>query len=171
MHTEYCQKLADEMESRVQRIQERLFAQGEQVPMQHVMHEEQQGLDTLRDIHEWNCAHVETPFKMAAEGKFSASSEEAFSGQALLQFMIAATPNSGLAESMMKSPSDYINKMQFTFVHELTGESVTPAFVIDNVPDAVSPVKARMVYIQVPGDNSNSLEAVWRVSHIPIFRL
>lgn len=132
--------------------------------MRDVMNREQQGLDTLRDLHEWNCAHVETPFKMAAEGKFAASSEDAFAGQALLQFMIAATPNAGLAESMMKSPSDYLNRMQFTYVHELTGESVTPAFVIDNVPEAVNPVKAKMVYIQVPAGTTTSLEAVWRVS-------
>ena len=128
------------------------------------MNTEQEGLDTLRNLHEWNCAQVETPFKMSAEGKFSASDEEAFAGQALLQFMIAATPNSGLAESMMKSPSDYLNKMQFTFVHHLSGHSVTPEFVINGVPDAVSPVKAKMVYVQIPADGATTLEAVWRVS-------
>ncbi|CAL1702728.1 unnamed protein product [Somion occarium] len=160
VHSEYCNQLAAEMQSRVHRIQHQLF--GEQTPMRDVLDREQQGFETLFELREWNCAHVDTPYKMSVEGKFSASSEEAFAGQALLQFMIAATPNSGLAESMAQRPSDYLNKMTFSYVHDLTGESVTPAFIIDNVPDAVSPVKAKMVLVQVPSGHATTLEAVWR---------
>ena len=42
------------------------------------------------------------------------------------------------------------------------GHSVISALV-SNVPDAVSPVKAKAAFIQVPNGDSMALELVWKV--------
>ncbi|KAI0077985.1 hypothetical protein K474DRAFT_986387 [Panus rudis PR-1116 ss-1] len=161
VHSEYCSQLAAEMNKRTEEIQASLYSNGEQTPLSGSSVSEREALGALPELYEWNCAHVETPFRMAAEGKLTADAIEE-PGQALLQFMIAATPNSGLASAMAQHPADYVGKMKFTYVHDLTGENVTPAYVIENVPDAVSPVKAKMVFVQVPHGKATALEAVWR---------
>ena len=121
-------------------------------------------MGVIPELYEWNCAHVDTPFRMADAGKFSFGDDESFSEQALLQFMIAATPNSGLAQSMVENPSSFLEKMRITPVHDFSSDNAMPSLLIDNVPDAVAPVKAKMAFVQVPSSESTTLQPVWKVS-------
>lgn len=134
--------------------------------------------DTLGDlptIYDWNCAHVEAPYNLIMDGSLQGGEAEYFSGHALLRFMIAATPDARLAEAMSESPSGYLEKMSFGIEHNIVGDNALPAFTIDNVPGAVSPVKAKMAYIQVPDKDIVRLGAVWRVRTViilfPVFVL
>ncbi|KAH8105305.1 Fungalysin metallopeptidase-domain-containing protein [Cristinia sonorae] len=159
-HSEYCQQLAAELSRRAEARQS-LYSSGEQVVLGgRPAQTSDEGI--LSELYEWNCAHVETPFKMTSEGKLSTKEDEMYSEQALLQFMIAATPNSGLAQSIIENPSTFIEKMRVTPVHDFSGDNAAPSFVIDNVPDAVSPVKAKMAFVQVPSDESTTLQPVWK---------
>ncbi|THH26461.1 hypothetical protein EUX98_g7729 [Antrodiella citrinella] len=160
-HSDYCQKLTAELTRRAEARQS-LYNAGEQVVLGSQTAKADLDMGVLPSVHEWNCAHVDTPFTMAAEGKFSSNDDNMYSEQALLQFMIAATPNSGLAQSMVENPSSFVEKMRVTPVHDFHGGNASPSFVIDNVPDAVAPVKAKMAFVQVPTDGSSTLQPVWK---------
>jgi len=80
--------------------------------------------------------------------------------------MLAATPNHELAEDIQNNYEQLINKMVVSDEsHFAPGEEGSHIqFTVDNVPDAVNPVKARLAYIQVPnkaGDGTE-LQLVWR---------
>ncbi|KAL4244438.1 Extracellular metalloproteinase [Abortiporus biennis] len=157
VHAEFCNQLAEEMESRVQSLQQQSVSSGEQVIMGNAV----QDLGDLPTIYEWNCAHVQTPYAMA-EGKSFTETESDYSKEALLQFMIAATPDNHLSQDMIDRSGDYLNKMKVSFEHNVAGSHAMPSFTIDNVPDAVNPVKANMVFVQVPNGDATSLELVWK---------
>ncbi len=116
----------------------------------------------LPTLYEWNCAHVETPEPLSEPNPYFSRNDGA--GQALLRFMLTATPNAQLAEDIAERPSKYLDKMTFAFEHGLHGAA--PTFTIDNVPDAVNPVKATMAFIQNTVDDVTSLDAVWRVCQL-----
>jgi extracellular elastinolytic metalloproteinase len=48
--------------------------------------------------------------------------------------------------------------------HFIGDDNTVPVEMIDNVPDAVSPVKAKPVYIQLPNGDKTMLTQAWRVS-------
>ncbi|EGN97406.1 hypothetical protein SERLA73DRAFT_184099 [Serpula lacrymans var. lacrymans S7.3] len=80
-----------------------------------------------------------------------------------MQFMIAATPNTQLATDLKSRYDEHINAMTVTYQSSFVGDHATMMEYIDNVPDAVSPVKAKMVYVQVPKpDGSTALDLVWK---------
>ncbi|TCD67718.1 Fungalysin/Thermolysin Extracellular metalloproteinase 5 [Steccherinum ochraceum] len=162
-HSEYCQALTAELTRRAE-ARSNLYNSGEQVVLgsEHAVSQEDFAPGNLPELHEWNCAHVDTPFKMAAGGKFSENDDQMYSEQALLQFMIAATPDNTLAQAMVENPTEYLEKMRVTPVHHFAGDHAAPSLVIDDVPDAVAPVKARMAFVQVPSGDSVSLQPVWK---------
>ncbi|TFY67498.1 hypothetical protein EVJ58_g1586 [Rhodofomes roseus] len=114
-------------------------------------------------FYEWNCEHVSTPFFMANDDAF-ANSEDALGDptRALLQFMIAATPNKTLAEDLMENPAAHLEKMQSTWETHFVGGHGVISGLVSNVPDTVNPVKAKAAFIQVPNGDSMSLELVWK---------
>ena len=117
---------------------------------------------------EWNCQHVASPYRLVDEGKFVSGDElSSDPTEALLQFMVAATPNDELSAEMMQSPRDYLSKMTITPENSLVGDGrVSHKTLINNVPDTVNPVKARMAFVQVPDGDSTALELVWKVGYL-----
>lgn len=88
---------------------------------------------------------------------------------ALLQFMIAATPNQDVINDILGNYEEYLEGLDIA--PQLDGfaptddESLT--FYVYNVPDTVNPVKGTLAYVQVPnkrGDGTD-LNLVYKVSH------
>ncbi|OSX63002.1 hypothetical protein POSPLADRAFT_1046353 [Postia placenta MAD-698-R-SB12] len=171
VHTEHCVSLFNELETRAIQIEElvtneELYStQGDQVALGRsdpsAIADEVYG--DLPYLFDWNCAHVQTPFVMSYHPAFSGQ-EDSFGDptRALLQFMIAATPNEKLAQKLQVNPSEYLDKMQSTWETHFVGGHGTISATVDNVPDAVSPVKAKAAFVQVPNGDSTSLELVWK---------
>lgn len=93
---------------------------------------------------------------------FDAQPSENDPTQALLQFMIAATPEHSLADDIIRNPQPYLEKMTVVPQHTLVQDDRTYSSLIHNVPNAVSPVKARIAFVQVPHGDKTSLELVWK---------
>lgn len=87
---------------------------------------------------------------------------------ALLKFMATATPDSRVASDILNHFSHHKDAMTVTpanyFTSPVTGDH-SVEFTVDNVPDTVNPVKAKLAYIQVPSQNGEStdLHLVWKV--------
>lgn len=153
-HAEYCSGLESEIDHRMALSR----TESEQI----VLGAEEM-LGVLPELYEWNCAHVKTPFVMASKAGF-ASTEDILGEphRALLQFMVAATPKGELADDLMANPSSYLEKMSASWQTDFTGNHGVLRAVVDNVPDTVNPVKARMAFVQVPHGKSTALELVWK---------
>lgn len=85
---------------------------------------------------------------------------------ALLHFMHTATPNSQLSADIRENFQGFVDKMRPTPVHHFapTEDGNHMEFTVDNVPDAVNPVKAKLAYVQVPNHagDATELELVWK---------
>ncbi|KAH9174621.1 extracellular elastinolytic metallo proteinase [Lactarius sanguifluus] len=82
---------------------------------------------------------------------------------ALLQFVIAATPNDAVVASILNNHDQIIAGMTSWFEPQLVGDhDAVRVEMINNVPDAVSPVKAKPVYIQLPDGDKTMLIQAWR---------
>jgi extracellular elastinolytic metalloproteinase len=114
-------------------------------------------------LHLWNCEHVRTPYELAQRG-FSKSDDLVDPRDALLQFMVAATPdNAVVAEILDKHDQIRENMVSWFESHFIGDDYGVLVEMIDNVPDAVSPVKAKPVYIQLPDGEKSMLVQAWRV--------
>ncbi|CCM00201.1 uncharacterized protein FIBRA_02229 [Fibroporia radiculosa] len=169
-HSEYCAGLVQELQSRSEQVEERLAnqqrfeGQSDQVTLGGAGVMLEQALGDLPHLFEWNCAHVATPFVTAFHDAFSGQEDTLGDPtRALLQFMIAATPDQELSQRLMADPAQYLEKMQSTWETHIVGGHGTISAVIDNVPDAVNPVKAKVAFIQVPNGESTALELVWKL--------
>ncbi|KAF9026946.1 hypothetical protein BDZ89DRAFT_1067276 [Hymenopellis radicata] len=83
---------------------------------------------------------------------------------ALLQFMLAATPNDLMVNDILANYDEYLAKMTVTPEHHLTNPDEPVLMHVDKVPDAVNPVRSSLGYIQVPSKDglSTDLNLVWR---------
>jgi len=82
---------------------------------------------------------------------------------ALLQFMIAATPEDHMVQDILSKYDSYIDGMTSHMESRFVGgETHSPVEVVHNVPDTVNPVKARLAYVQVPDGDSTHLDLVWK---------
>ena len=87
---------------------------------------------------------------------------------ALLKFMATATPDSRVASDILNHFSHHKDAMVVTpanyFTSPIPGEH-SVEFTVDNVPDTINPVKAKLAYIQVPSHDGKSTELhlVWKV--------
>jgi len=117
-------------------------------------------------LHDSNCEHVLTPLSSRFSG--TRYSEASMSQRhALLQFMIAATPKGEVVQDIMTRYDEHVANMSSTFVHHFVGDDHTSMMeLISNVPDAVSPVKAKPVYVQVPVGDKTVLVQSWRVNFL-----
>lgn len=112
----------------------------------------------IEHIFESSCGHTELPFDMMSK---SHQLEDA--RHALLQFMVAATPQEHMVQDILSKYDEYINAMSSTFESRLVGDGVETSIEnISNVPDTVAPVKARLAYIQVPHGDTTVLDLVWK---------
>ena len=83
---------------------------------------------------------------------------------AVLTFMLAATPDENLQEDILSRYSDYLSEISSTFETHLTSDgSVRPIEKLSNVPDTVNPVKAYPAYAQVPDGDRTILALVWKI--------
>lgn len=87
---------------------------------------------------------------------------------ALLQFILAATPNSDLHASILAKYDSYLDNMSFStpIPHFAPNGEIELKSIVENVPDTVNPVSAKIAYIQVPSKDKGEmyLQLVWRVS-------
>ncbi|KAH6901491.1 extracellular elastinolytic metallo proteinase [Coprinopsis sp. MPI-PUGE-AT-0042] len=85
---------------------------------------------------------------------------------ALLHFMHTATPNVELSADIENRFQELVDKMVPTPVHHFapTEDGTHIEFTVDNVPDAVNPVKAKLAYVQVPNQagDATELQLVWK---------
>jgi extracellular elastinolytic metalloproteinase len=115
-------------------------------------------------LHRWNCEHVRTPYELA-QRRFTKPDDVADPRDALLQFMVAATPHDTVVTEILDKHDQIRENMISWFESHFIGDEYGVLVeMIDNVPDAVSPVKAKPVYIQLPDGDKTMLMQAWRVS-------
>ena len=92
---------------------------------------------------------------------------------ALLKFMATATPDSRVASDILNHFSTHKDAMSVTPANYFTSPSGERSieFTVDNVPDTVNPVKAKLAYIQVPSQDGKAtdLHLVWKVRGFSIY--
>lgn len=153
-HREYCIELSDELQARRNFLQQDLAAQGDQVVIGSFVGEV---VEPIEHLHASNCLFTETPYLMT-EGQGITNPENT-----LLQFMMAATPNVNVANDIGSNFERHLSDMTITPTHHFMDDPMV--MYIDNVPDTVNPVKAKMAYVQVPNKQGDStvLNLVWKV--------
>ncbi len=119
----------------------------------------------LAHIHTSNCRATHLPYDMAS----SAEVDFADVRPALLQFMLAATPDDKMVNDILANYDEYLAKMSVSREDHFVNPDEPVVMSIDNVPDAVNPVRSSLTYIQVPNKKGDStdLNLVWRVSDDP----
>ena len=115
-------------------------------------------LRPLEHILESSCAFTDLPARLMSKDHKLEDPRHA-----LLQFMIAATPEDHMVQDILSKYDNYIDGMSSHMdTRFVGGETHTPIELIHNVPEAVNPVKARLAYIQVPDGDSTHLDLVWK---------
>ncbi|KAF9466805.1 Fungalysin metallopeptidase-domain-containing protein [Collybia nuda] len=150
-HGEYCDILETELA-----VLDNSLLRGEQIVLgdrggkgEHLVH-----------MHQSNCQFPD----LANELAIPSSDDVADFRPALLQFMVAATPNDEVVNSILGNFDAHVDKMVIQDHSDFAPSGETIEFLVDRVPDAVNPVKARMAYIQVPNKKGDSmhLNLVWK---------
>lgn len=118
---------------------------------------------TVKELHRTAQAMcpLSTIAKSALTETIHALSSHASSGAApaLLAFIALVTPSSNLASELHANPAEYLSKITSEFEHSLLpGGIEKPVEILRGVPEAISPVKATMGYIQ----GEAGLQQVWR---------
>jgi extracellular elastinolytic metalloproteinase len=80
---------------------------------------------------------------------------------AALYFMIAAHPDSSVVSELTRDMDAVLDRMSLAFTSDEIHDTVT----ISNLPGTLSPVKARIVYVQTPTEKNDATElhAAWRI--------
>ncbi len=165
-HPEFCGLLQEQLVERLTLLQEH-SAVANQITMSGVQFTDEP-LERIQRLYRWNCDHVRTPYELAERG-FGKSSDIFDPRSALLQFMIAATPNDAVVANILDNHDQIIAGMTSWFEPQLVGNNnAVLVEMINNVPDAVSPVKAKPVYIQLPDGDKTMLIQSWRVSELDL---
>lgn len=114
----------------------------------------------VEHLFESNCVHVTRPYEFSeADGVDNVGDAK----RALLQFMIAATPKSEVVQDILSRYDEHLASMTSMMQTSLVGDHNIMEEIIDNVPDAVNPVKAKLAYVQVPKGGKTVLNLVWKV--------
>ncbi len=161
-HAEFCELLEDQLVERLSLFREGSVAT-DQITLSHLPPKDEV-LDRMSRLHRWNCEHVRTPYELAQRG-FTELDDVTDPRNALLQFMVAATPHDAILAEILDKHDEIRENMISWFEHHFIGDDYgTLIEMIDNVPDTVSPVKAKPVYIQLPDGDKTVLMQAWRVS-------
>jgi len=151
-HQAYCSALSSQLDTAL------MGSSDGQAVLGGLSNEAPADTSLLEHLVDSNCAHVGTPHRLHDT---TADVEVPFA--ALMQLMIAVTPNLDLAENMLENYGQYASKMELYANHDLAGTHGSTAFVVTNVPDAVAPVKARIAFVQVPNKaGETELQLVWK---------
>ncbi|KAJ7736721.1 Fungalysin metallopeptidase-domain-containing protein [Mycena maculata] len=153
-HGEFCDGLTEELEMRYTSF---LASQGDQVVMGDSADE---AMKHLTHLHHANCRFQDLPYNMAVQ----AESREIELRSALLQFIVAATPSDRVVNDILSDFDAHMEKMvEYSEVNHFAPSDEPAYIMVNNVPDTVNPVKAKLAYIQVPGkDDSVHLSLVWK---------
>jgi extracellular elastinolytic metalloproteinase len=161
-HAEFCDILQDQLVERLSLLHQQSVA-ADQIAISGLPPKDEP-LGRMHNLHDWNCEHVRTPYEFAQRG-FVKPEDVVDPRNALLQFMIAATPNDAVVSDIISNHDQIIEDMTSWFEPHLVGdEHGILVEMINNVPDAVSPVKAKPIYIQLPDGDKTMLMQAWRVS-------
>jgi extracellular elastinolytic metalloproteinase len=154
-HSDYCSQLANEFDARNAHFKRQF---GEQTIVDELAFYRDTILRPLEHMFESSCTFTDLPDKFLSKDHKLEDPRHA-----LLQFMIAATPEQHMVQDILSKYDDYINDMtSYMDTHFVGGETHLPVELISNVPDTVNPVKARLAYIQVPDGDSTHLDLVWK---------
>jgi len=163
---EFCDLLQDQLFERLSLFRQESVAT-DQITLSGLPPKDEV-LDRMSRLHRWNCEHVRTSYEFAQRG-FTNPDDLADPRDALLQFMVAATPHDAVVAEILDKYDQIRENMISWFDRHLIGDDHGILLeMIDNVPDAVSPVKAKPVYIQLPNGDKTMLMQAWRVS-VPNF--
>jgi extracellular elastinolytic metalloproteinase len=166
-HAEFCGLLREQLVGRLALVQGRAAAANQITMATERLTDEP--LERMEPIFRWNCDHVRTPYHLAEKG-FGTPSDVFDPRSALLQFMIAATPNDAIVANILDNHDQIVADMTSWFEPHLVGDNnAVLVEMIKNVPDTVSPVKAKPVYIQLPDGDKTMLMQAWRVSEFDFY--
>ncbi|KAJ7675469.1 Fungalysin metallopeptidase-domain-containing protein [Mycena rosella] len=159
-HQEFCDGLTDEIEMHYTSF---LASQSDQEVMGDAASAPvpDAALKHLTHLHHSNCRFQDIPSTLAAE----AQGQDLELRAALLQFMIAATPSDHVVNDILSNYDSHLSKMvEYSESNHFAPSDEMPYMMVENVPDAVNPVKAKLAYVQVPGkdDDSVHLSLVWK---------
>jgi extracellular elastinolytic metalloproteinase len=129
-------------------------------------------LEKLYLRHRWNCEHVRSSYEIEEMGFQVVDSESgpddvrvADPRNALLWLVVAASPQDSVRIEILNNHDQIRENMTSLPNHHFTGENYgTLVEIIDNVPDVVSPVKAKPVYYQLRDGDKATLVQAWLVS-------
>ena len=161
-HAEFCDLLQDQLVERLSPFRQDSVTT-DQVTLSGLPPSDEVH-DRMSRLHRWNCEHVRTPYELAQRG-FTKSGDLADPRDALLQFMVAATPHDAVVTEILDKHEQIRENMVSWFESHVIGDDYGILVeMIDNVPDTISPVKAKPVYIQLPDGDKSMLMQAWRVS-------
>lgn len=152
----YCQSLSDEVHIRREAIAA-LRTTSSQRPLGSSEKEQldsEQQFELLSHLHASNCDFLAREITYTPEDVLDPRT-------AALMFMIAATPSAAIADMLSTNFDIYRSNVDVTLSHSL--QHFGPHYLLNNIPDAVSPVKAHLAYIQVPSGDTTDLKVVWKV--------
>lgn len=162
-HAAFCSQLESEVLDRRDTLSEFFASQsGEQTVLGSSVDIKETTMGPIEHLYLSNCAHVNKPYQLAKEDPSVAGSIED-SKKALLQFMIAATPNDHVLQDILARYDHHLSNMVSSFETHLVGDHSVMVEHINKVPDTVNPVKAKLAYVQVPKGDKTVLNLVWKV--------
>jgi extracellular elastinolytic metalloproteinase len=189
VHNAHCRALADEQNARIEAFtaripsivaEDRVYAENGQsvlgsgkLPEPSVMNKLAETADEIYGkvplLMGSNCMRLHS-YPSNAISFFSSGEDDPLG--ALLEFMVHATPSQHLADSIIRSPSHFLDKMSVTMTPHLANQDApaSGAFEVEGVPDTTDKVRGRMAWIQVPKEGNSGemgLELVWKVCCIP----
>jgi len=154
-HTEYCSQLWDDLDNRRKLVDEQVIMSAYVIqPLEH--------------LYQSHCEYIDIPYAMHSSSIDQGGSS---SHNALLQFMIAATPKASVAQDILANYDMYLSQMKSEFTTYLVGTHMIQAEIIHNVPDTINPVKAKLAHVQVQHGSETVLNLVWKVCtySFPVF--
>jgi extracellular elastinolytic metalloproteinase len=162
-HAVFCSQLESELLDRRDSLTEYFASQrGEQTVLGSLASVVEAIVDPIDHLYVSNCAHVNKPYELAEKDSAS-SGVIGDPKRALLQFMIAATPNDQVLQDILARYDHHLTNMISSHETHFVGDHQMMIEHIDNVPDTVNPVKAKLVYVQVPKGDKTVLNLVWKV--------
>ncbi|KDN36400.1 hypothetical protein RSAG8_10854, partial [Rhizoctonia solani AG-8 WAC10335] len=132
----------------------RSLSSGSQIPL----------YEKSRAKEDWYALHCDRP--LAAVGQAAAANihKDLYEPRrAALYFMIAAHPEPLVVDKLVRDFGATIERMTLAHEHISLGQDIHQSTTISDLPGTVNPVKARMVYVQVPTGNETALYVTWRL--------
>jgi extracellular elastinolytic metalloproteinase len=161
-HTAYCFQLGSEVLDRRDLLADFVASlSGEQTILGSPVELQEAITGPLEHLYESNCARTHIPYQFAM-GDDPFTGDIGDSKKALLQFMIAATPNDQVLQDILGRYDEHLANMTSSFEVSLVGDHQSMTEHIDNVPDTVNPVKTKLAYVQVPKGDKTVLNLVWK---------